>query len=136
MIKPFRKAQKGFTLIELLIVVAILGVLAAIAIPNLGKFVGSSKVSAASAEAGMVETAIQAGMADAGTAVVVAGTIASGTDFTIDATHFASSYIQGPLTQLTQSYGVGVDGRLTTGTLNGLPTGTAFSPATGKYIAP
>ena len=38
-----RKAQHGFTLIELMIVVATIGVLAAIAFPSFGKFVCRSK---------------------------------------------------------------------------------------------
>jgi len=49
-------AQKGFTLIELMIVVAIIGILAAIAIPQYQDYIARSQVSRVVGEVGAVKT--------------------------------------------------------------------------------
>jgi prepilin-type N-terminal cleavage/methylation domain-containing protein len=63
--KMLHRGQKGFTLIELLIVVAILGIIAAVIIPNIGTFMSMGTVSAANSEAENVKTASLAYYADA-----------------------------------------------------------------------
>jgi type IV pilus assembly protein PilA len=59
-----KKGEEGFTLIELLIVVAILGVLAAVVIPNVGRFIGRGEEEAWETEFANVQTAVVAMMVD------------------------------------------------------------------------
>lgn len=54
-----KKISKGFTLIELMIVVAIIGILAAIAIPNFMKFQARAKTSEAKVQLKAFFTAIK-----------------------------------------------------------------------------
>lgn len=57
-------AQKGFTLIELMIVVAIIGILAAIAIPQYQNYIAKSQVSRVVSESGAVKTAVETCLLD------------------------------------------------------------------------
>jgi prepilin-type N-terminal cleavage/methylation domain-containing protein len=62
--KGMHRGQGGFTLIELLIVIAILGIVAAVVALNIGGFFGQGKEQAANTEAHQVQTAVIAYMAD------------------------------------------------------------------------
>jgi type II secretion system protein G len=59
MLKKFRKGEKGFTLIELLIVVAIIGILAAIAIPQFASYRQKAFNSAAQSDLKTIKTSLE-----------------------------------------------------------------------------
>jgi len=72
--KMIRKGQKGFTLIELMIVVAIIGILAAIAIPNFLRFQLKSKTSEGKVNLAAIRTAEESYLAEFGRYVAAAVT--------------------------------------------------------------
>lgn len=70
MIKFFQKlkAKKGFTLVELIVVIAIIGVLAAILVPTMLGYVTSSRVTSADTTAAKIEDTIDTFLTQADTA--------------------------------------------------------------------
>jgi prepilin-type N-terminal cleavage/methylation domain-containing protein len=65
--KMVKKAQAGFTLIELMIVVAIIGILAAIALPAYSKYMDKAKYSEVMLGTQAVKTAVEICVQDLGT---------------------------------------------------------------------
>ena len=108
----FNKMQKGFTLIELMIVVAIIGILAAIAIPAYQDYTIRAKVTEGLNLADSAKTAVAESWQSGGTTGLSAAASSWNTSFA--ATKYVSniqvsttsgaitvSYNQGQITQLT-----------------------------------
>ena len=72
--KMVKKAQAGFTLIELMIVVAIIGILAAVALPAYSKYMDKAKYSEVMLATQAAKTAVEICAQDKGTPTGCSGT--------------------------------------------------------------
>ena len=106
------RGEKGFTLVELLIVFTLLGVLAAIMIPNVSNLIGYGHRQAADAELSIVQTAMDAMMAMDNTATVTLTTGTSNMDLFPTAPHVLyPDYLRFPAT--TGNYSCSTTGLVT-----------------------
>ena len=87
LLTQLRHGQRGFTLIELLIVIAILGIIAAIVVPNVAGFMASGTLNAAQTEAENVKTAAVGYLAEEGAWPTDSGELAGFLEGTIKATY-------------------------------------------------
>jgi len=69
-LRKFRRGQKGFTLVELLVVIGILGVIAAVVVPNVGSFIGRGKTESYATELHNIQTSNMAMLTDSTTSVL------------------------------------------------------------------
>jgi len=94
----FRKSKRGFTLIELMVVVVIIGILALLGLRLYLTQIAKSNDALIKANAGTIQTTIQAALADE-----PAATIFARWDSTVTPNLLTESGIHNPMTKLPQA---------------------------------
>jgi type IV pilus assembly protein PilA len=90
--------QAGFTLIELMIVVAIIGILAAVALPAYGQYMDKAKYSEVMMAAHAPRTAVDICVQFNGAATNCTGTVGNSEGIPADITASASQYVKSVVT--------------------------------------
>jgi type IV pilus assembly protein PilA len=107
--KIVKKAQAGFTLIELMIVVAIIGILAAVAIPAYQDYVAKSKFAAALGEVSAGKTGFEVKLNEGATPSAPGDVglsdkaTANCASFSVDGTSLTCKIVGGPSTVADQN---------------------------------
>ena len=98
LIKKVAHSQAGFTLAELLVVVGILVGLAAVILPNIGRFSSSGDKGAAATEHATVQTALDTYIADPVTPFSVSAPATNTNDFSAAGVVDLSNYMRATIT--------------------------------------
>jgi type IV pilus assembly protein PilA len=134
-IKPSKRAAKGFTLIELLVVVVIVGILAAVALPNFLGQSGKARTTEASAAIDAIKSGEESTINDVGTYLSVGTIRAASATNTVTSDSLGGNVVTtgGALSTFSASLGVNLD--LNKFGDNAAPAGSVWAVAIGNNTA-